>query len=210
MSANLPLTVVLGGLSGAIGAVLLGQLGHAPAPAPTAQVAAEPSRPVIVPPGWDAILNARVSSLENRVDDLSVARTAAAQASAAPAPPHADPPAARERERIEQYDKELATLDRLLGEHARETVDRAWLGPQSEAMERFLSDGARGRPVEVKGVDCRDRTCVATLAFPHPMDALGYLQTAHLAAPGCRGFSAIPTPPADDGPYELSIHYNCR
>jgi hypothetical protein len=170
-----------------------------------------PEHQVIVPPRWDAILHARVANLESRVDDLGAAMTAQGQASAAAPTPAAEPVPPRERERTEQYEKELAYREQLLGEHEREAVERAWAGPQSDALTRSLAEKAGGQPVEVKSVDCRQTSCVATLAFPNPMSALTYLQdTRHLVAPGCRGFTAIPTPPGDDGPYELSVHYNCR
>jgi hypothetical protein len=206
--------MLVGALSGAVGAVGAGRLLQAPAESrgsPPVVDRAPPEREVIVPPGWDAVLHARVSNLESRVDDLSARSTAPAQApTAAPAQP-ADPSSSRERERTEHYEKELAHRERLLGEHEREAVDRAWAVPQSDVLARSLADQAAGQSVEVERVDCRSNSCVASLTFPSPMSALTYLQdTRHLVVRGCNGFTAIPTPPADDGPYDLSVHYKCR
>ena len=66
---------------------------------------------------------------------------------------------------------------------------------------------------ELTDVDCRRRTCTATLRFSTPAHALATIQQdlQRLAVQGCQGIIAIPTPPTGDGAYDMTVLYNgCR
>jgi hypothetical protein len=65
---------------------------------------------------------------------------------------------------------------------------------------------ARGELV-AENVDCRSRTCVATLTFPSPSDALTFLASPSLRMLGreLRGLTSTPAPPSSAGAYDLTI-----
>jgi hypothetical protein len=212
------LLVGTGLVAGTAGALLTTALTSARASlGPTAPIHAmresHPSPP-IVPPGWDPSFSARLSSVESQLGQVaaSAPRAPAAAPSSASAS-DVDPASAKaafDNERAQHYQTELAYREQLLAEHDAEPLDRAWSASQGRAVRDALSKGGPSRPFELKDVDCRDATCVATLTFPSPVQALRYLRTPPVAGTGCKGFTSTPTPPSDNGPYELTLFYNCR
>jgi hypothetical protein len=206
------LAVIATGLvSGAIGAVVVSHFqGASTSAPPTIPRINEDRKAIIVPPGWDPHLLSRVANLEQRVQDLRSTNTTELASSA-----EANDPAAmiakREQERTEHYQHELAFRDQQLSDRAQEPVDSRWAYPQEQNMQSSLSS-ALGQSAQVKNIDCRDKTCTATLLFPTPTDALSTVRqhSNDLAVSGCNGFIAIPTPPMSSGPYDLTVLYTCR
>jgi hypothetical protein len=193
------LMVVVGLGSGMAGALLVGHLREAPAPRPV--VAVVPSQPAVarLPPGWDR----RPARVEQRIAELPAQR-AVEPSAAAP-----EPVPGREVERAAHYQHELELKSQLIADHEREVVDPVWSAQTGEEVRALLA--AQSDRFDVRGVDCRGRTCVADLVFPRPEDALAYIQGHDVAPPAsCNGLIAIPSPPESDGPYDLSIVYTCR
>jgi len=207
--------------SGVAGAMFYSRLAGAPGPAQSASASSRVAAPplstappaaAIVPPGWDQTLLTRLSSLEQRLDQLPAAGSAVdpgVEPQAEPAPN--DGEADREQQRIDQYQKELAYRDEALSAHAQEQADNAWAAPQVLQMQDWFIKSL-GESAQAKNIDCKSKSCTATLAFATPADALTTIQTQSdkLTVPGCKGVAAIPTPPKDAGPYELTVLYNCR
>ena len=140
--------VVLGIASGALGAVVFAHLARSPKTAPP-PIAAERESQAIVPPGWDLAMASRLAQVERKVDDLQL-------------PPRLRPPARkrqrirplrwtkkratleeREKERAAHYQKELDYREKALADHASETSDGAWAGPQAASMAASQR-GSRG------------------------------------------------------------------
>jgi hypothetical protein len=213
---RLILVIVATGLgAGALGAVLtFSRLSKAPPPSPVSVAAERPEVPgAVIPPGWNLALVSRLSHVEDRLDQLQLAADAPPVASAEPvaADPEQDPVRSREQERAAQYEAELAFRQDALAKHAGEPNDAAWAGPVTDSMRDSLTKGFDG-VARTTNVDCRSKTCIATLTFPTPSDALVSLRqsSAKLTVPGCSSVAAVPTPPTSAGPYDLSVIYTCR
>jgi hypothetical protein len=205
MRAHL-LLAVIGLGSGVGGALLVERLHQAPeAPRPVAAVTPQPVA-AWFPPGWDRYTS-RLARVEERLGSLEAQRKdGAAPAAAAEAAP---PPSQREVERAAHYQKELEYRRQLIADHDREVVDPTWAAATSNEVHQMLAP--QSDRFDVKNVDCRARTCVADLVFPQPADALRYIQGYDALAPSsCNGSIAIPTPPENDGPYDMTIVYTCR
>lgn len=190
-------------------------IGHSSAPVAAPPVLAtapviRPPAPMIIPPGWDPSLVTRVNRLEQKLDQALTAN--AAPSEPPPTASEVEQDTVRQRERLGGYQRALEQQSEAMEAHAREPVDSNWASAQSSGLAQALTlvvpaDGGR-----VKEVDCRSKTCAATLTFPSPGEALTALatQSTKMAVPGCRGFVTIPTPPTTAGAYDLSIIYNCR
>jgi hypothetical protein len=201
--------IVSGIISGTVGAVVAGHFNKGAPDQLQAAPVAPAARAVIAPPGWDPRLMARLSGLEQQVDRLSAGQAKPVPAPGSEAPP--PPVVARERERLADYQRELDFRDQALAEHAREALDQGWARAQEESVRASLA--GLGESAAISAVECRSRTCTATLAFPSPTDALVTIQQKQgsLSVGGCHGFIAIPPPPTGEGRYELTIVYNgCR
>jgi hypothetical protein len=199
--------IVSGIIAGTVGAVVAGHFARSAPDQPLAAPVAPAPRAVITPPGWDPQLLARLASLEHHVDRLSVEQAKPPVSG----PEVSAPVVARERERLADYQRELDFRAQALAEHAREVVDQGWASAQEKSVRTALA--GLGDAAALTAVECRSRTCTATLAFPSPADALATIQQQHagLAVDGCHGFIAIPPPPTGDGRYEMTIIYNgCR
>jgi hypothetical protein len=164
----------------------------------------------VVPPGWDPRLVDRVSHLEGQVDKLNAPSESADAADDASRFDERQRVAQREQERLEHYRSELRYRDELLNQHALEDSDAIWARPLEHSIRDSLSAAQLGADVGI--VDCRSATCLSTLSFPSPRDALVSLRrnAVSLSMAGCRGFIAIPTPPAGNGRYELTVIHTCR
>jgi hypothetical protein len=191
-----------GGLGGAL-------FGHFAAPASGTvrpQPAPSQARAVIVPPGWDLGLHQRVSAIEHRLDEARRDDEPGRSPAAPPAPSN------REEERLAHYQTELEYRARSLADHDREPLDEAWSATESDQIKHDLAAQTKSGSAAVKSVDCRNKTCVATLSFPSAQNGLGFIQpgTGALTVQGCDGFSAIPQPPTGEGSYQLTVLYTCR
>lgn len=211
------IVAVTGIASGAAGAMLYSRfMLPAAVRTPTTVLTVErpaaqaPVRVPIVPPGWDPTLVPRLAVVENRLDALRTSsRTESSPTSDAPQLVGDD--RTREEKRADHYQQELDYRKDALADHDREPTDNAWAGPQVASMQQSLGKAFDGT-AQTKSVDCRSKTCTATLAFPTPSDALVALaqKSQGLTVQGCKGAVAIPTPPANAGVYDLTVLYNCR
>jgi hypothetical protein len=198
--------------AGALGAVLASSsAAKSPPPRPGSVRTESPETPApVIPPGWNLALVSRLSHVEQRLDELGhsdAAPPAAAGASEGVGP---NPAESREQQRLDQYQKELEYREQALANHAREPSDVAWAGPQAATMQQSLSN-AFGGLARTANVDCRSKTCTATLTFPTPSDALvSFRDSSKLSVQGCGSLAAVPTPPTSAGPYDLTLVYTCR
>ena len=209
------LVIVTTGLgAGALGAVWASSRStKSPPPRPASLETERPETTarVVVPPGWNPALVSRLSHVEQQLDELrhpDASPPAAAGPSAGAGP---NPVEAREKERAIQYDQELDYRQEALANHASEPSDPAWAGPLASTMRQSLSTAFEGL-AQTANVDCRSKTCTATLTFPTPSDALVSLRqsASKLSVDGCGSLAAIPTPPTSAGPYDLTLVYTCR
>jgi hypothetical protein len=192
-------TLAVGVIAGVVGAIGARQW-PSDAPPASAQVAStrEPAGARIVPPGWDRRYVDRLSALEDRVQGLGATERAGAEAGSG---------AARGQDREARYRRELEYQRTRVAGHAGEAVDPAWSRTQTDALRTELAPMlARGELV-AENVDCRSKTCVATLTFPSPSDALAFLASPSLRTLGreLRGLTATPAPPSSAGAYDLTI-----
>lgn len=100
----------------------------------------------------------------------------------------------------------------MLGEHAQEPFDRTWAPAEEQSIRRSLASSTEQANAQLKEVDCRSKTCTATITFATPVEGLSYAQSASpgMRVEGCRGAVAIPRPPQTQGAYELTVVFNCR
>lgn len=199
--------LVLGSGSGVAGAVAYSHFSQDSKPevAPERRPAAP--QPLVIPPGWNLKFASRLSDVEEKLDALDALDTAVPEPSE---DLEESAELTREEERAEHYQQELDFRDQKLTEHEQEPLDAAWATPQMDTMQRTL-DQAFQDTAETTSVDCRSATCTATLTFPAPSDALAAIsRNDSFDTPGCSGMIAIPTPPEGEGPYELTLWYNCR
>jgi hypothetical protein len=204
------------GLLGAVIATRVAPRAERPAPAPSP---AEASARVIVPPGWDPRIRDQVTALERRVavaEGALLARPGQADPASAPAGKPQRASDARgpewEKGRAEHYQKELETYRQRVASHESEPVDTAWAKPVAESIQARLVPEKGDRSFDLARVDCRSSTCVATLSFTSPAEALAFIahRGPRLSAPGCNGYDVIPPPPSGEGRYDLPVVYTCR
>jgi hypothetical protein len=193
-------TITVGLIAGVAGAVCARQWpAGAPAPSATVSSTREPPSARIVPPGWDRRYVDRLAAVEDRVRALGAGR--------AEPPVEAGSSSVREQEREARYRRDLEYQHARVEGHAGEAVDPAWSRAQTGALRSELAPMlARGELVAEK-VDCRSKTCVATLTFPSPSDALAFLASPSLRTLGreLRGLTSTPAPPSSAGAYDLTI-----
>jgi len=212
---RLVLVIVATGLgAGALGAVVVSSRSPgSPPPTPAARGAerTETAAPIVVPPGWNLALVSRLSHVEQQLDELRHADASPPVARGTSADAGPNPVEAREKEREIQYQQELDYREDALAKHAGEPSDSAWAGPLAATMQQSLGTAFDGL-AKTTNVDCRSKTCVATLTFPTPSDALVSLRqsASKLSVQGCGSLAAIPTPPTTAGPYDLTLVYTCR
>jgi hypothetical protein len=212
---RLVLVIVATGLgAGALGSVLASsRLTKPPSPRSSAVSTERSQDPApVIPPGWDLALVSRLSHVEQRLGELGRARPDASPSAAAEpsADKGSDPVQAREEQRANQYQQELDYRERALATHTAEATDTAWAGPLAATMQQSLSTSFQGL-ARTTNVDCRTKTCTATLTFPTPSDALmSFHDSSKLSVQGCSGLAAVPTPPTSAGPYDLTLIYSCR
>jgi hypothetical protein len=200
-SALIP--AIVGVLSGALGAVCVGRFSVA---APTPPARSEPPLAMpILPPGWDARYLARSGSVESKVVEPPKPSSPAAQ------PGAHETPSEHERGRAEHYQRELETQANAIAEHEREPVDESWSQGAAQSVRQAIADAAADSPFAVRAVDCRSKTCVASVTFPSPAEALGrHRALGAVSPPVCHGMSSVLDPPTGDGPYDATVVYYCR
>lgn len=217
MKSSIPV-VLVGIVAGVAGALIASRFSR-PAPAsaaPPEATAARLPRPVIIPPGWDANLVARVARLEEAANQRQAeTKPAVSDAGAAPTAGGPDPIEQRAQERLEHYQKELSYREEFIDKHNQEPVDSAWSQTTNQSLHEQLVAAETRDGAKLKQVDCRSKTCIATLEFPTPSDALTYVQAGgktatSAAAKVCNGSIMIPTPPTGAGSYDLTVLYTCR
>jgi hypothetical protein len=190
------ITVVVGLASGVVAALVSVHLavGPTPRPAPRAATVPVPRQSPIVPPGWDPSILARVANLESR---LAGTKPEAATTESRADSGTSENARQREQGRLAQYQRELAYLQQVLTDHDQEPHDPAWSRPLEEALDNRLAASVEESSGQVKGIDCRSRTCTAALTFRTPVDALVYMRQplANRVTEGCKGLVAIPAPP---------------
>jgi hypothetical protein len=190
-------TIVLGLAAGVAGALAINAIRSNDAPPAAPRPAAPPPRaaaavlPAIVPPGWDH----RYVEPPGDLDHGGVAPE--------PAPAAAAPSTDRDRDKAAHYEEELAARAAKLADHAREGVDAAWATDHESRVRAAVAELG----VTARDVDCRSKTCVATLALASPAAALALLRGRDMSklASGFSGLSSTPTPPSGDGSYELTV-----
>jgi hypothetical protein len=213
-------------LTAAAFGLLAGLLGAVAAAAITGRVARpdHPERPPaaprapIVPPGWDPRVGEQVASLERRMTtaEAALGRQLARPAAGAAAPEHGSRaetrPQPREQGRLEHYQRQLETYARRVEDHQKEPIDSAWSAQAAESIRSQLSGSDQARSFELKDVDCRSKTCLATLTFASPAEALVFVAQAdsRVMSRACNYWSITPPPPAGEGRYDLPIYYDCR
>ena len=196
---NRLITIVLGLAAGVAGALVVTM--RAPqAQAPVPVVASDPLRrhdarassvrAPGAPPGWDHRYLERMNELEDKVQALE-GRVA---------------PTEREQEKIAHYERELATQEARLADHGREEVDPQWSSTGAERL-RSAADEAG---VVARAVDCRSRTCVASLRFPSPEAGLAFLRSPRMRKliVGFSSMTSTPTPPTSPGDYDLTVLFD--
>jgi len=194
-------TIAVGVLAGIIGAIGARQWpADAPPAAATVSSTHEPPGARIIPPGWDRRYVDRLTALEDRVRALGTSERIGA-------PAEAGSGSVRALDREARYHRELEHQRTRVEGHAGEAVDPAWSRAQTDALRSDLAPMlARGELV-AENVDCRSKTCVATLTFPSPADALTFLASRSLRLLGreLRGLTATPPPPSSGGAYDLTL-----
>jgi hypothetical protein len=142
----------------------------------------------------------RLSAVEARLGKLEEAPAAAAPQAARPAV-----------ERQAQYGQELLHQSEVIAEHEREQRDESWAPQQSRTITELFAPAEQAASLRVKNVDCRSKTCVATLTYPTPDDALtGHALLAQATVAGCHGLSSTLAPPTSAGSYDVGLVYYCR
>jgi len=195
------LSIAIGLVAGFAGAVVARQWPAASDPTPIAAAATrEPSTAPIVPPGWDNRYLGRLAALEDRMRDLDGGATR----------PEPSAPAAsseRAQHRAQLYQKELDHQRSRVDAHATEAIDPGWSRTQTDQLVAGLDAMIARRELVAERVDCRSKTCVATLTFPSPADALGFLASPALRVLGrdLHGLTSTPAPPSHAGAYDLTI-----
>lgn len=211
--------IFVGIVAGVGGALIASRFNRPPANAALPEATAErPPRPVIIPPGWDGNLVARVARLEEGASQRQAEAKPAASDAGAAAGAELDPAqhaAQRAQERLQHYEKELSYREEFIGKHNQEPVDAAWSQSANQTLHDQLTAAEAREGAKLKQVDCRSKTCTATLEFPTPSDALFYIQQGGMtatsaAAKVCNGSIMIPTPPTGAGAYDLTVLYTCR
>ncbi|HVU52393.1 MAG TPA: hypothetical protein VHL80_16980 [Polyangia bacterium] len=218
MRSSIPV-ILVGVVAGVGGALVAGRFNRpAPANAAVPPAAEARPRPVVIPPGWDASLLSRVARLEERLEQRQAEAKAPPSEGLAGAGGVTDPAqqaSQRERERLEHYEKELDYRSDFIDRHNQEPIDTAWSPATTQAIQERLSAGESSDGAKVKQVECRSKTCTATLTFPSPSEALSYIQqggkaASNAAVASCNGSIMIPTPPTSAGAYDLTVLYTCR
>jgi hypothetical protein len=198
----------VGAIAGVSGSLLASRYSVRPAPP---VVAAAPIEP-FMPPGWQLRNNERLAAVESQLASLP-----AVSANKAPTAPKPDSPLdaeallqQRATEREQQYRVEIDAQSQRVAEHAREARDEAWAAGEETAMRELLA-AEKGKPrFEIVRADCRQKSCVSELRFATPDDALAYLRPPLAVPAGCKGMISTPTPPRDEGSYDLTLYFNCR
>jgi hypothetical protein len=198
---------LIGVLSGAAGALLVGRF--SPAPKPAAPIVPGPAPPVqvIVPPGWDPRFATRLAGVEDRLAALRTGEPPSA------AEPHAvdEPAGEREREREEVYRADLELQDRAVEDHGREPRDAPWANREASEIRVAMSAAPVTPPFAVRAIDCRSKTCLATVTFSSPAEALQQHEAlSRVVPPGCNGLTSALQPPNGDGAYDTTVVYYCR
>src|SRR4051812_14800154 len=118
------IVAVTGLIAGAVGALLAGRLTTASAPpAKSEDVHPAPPSMIIIPPGWNLDMAARL----DRVEQELAPRVGSDGGSAFPLDQAAsDDGLQHEAERAQHYQSELATQAQMVAEHATERLDRPW------------------------------------------------------------------------------------
>jgi hypothetical protein len=193
------LTLVVGLAAGMAGALIIGRRGAEPPARVSGPPRTRETPPTeIVPPGWDRRYLVRVNELEARLDQLD-------QRTAPPSEREQERPALdlREQDKLAHYDQELAAQRARLAEHDREDVDLAWSASSAERV-RATADEIGVAP---RAIDCRSKSCVATLSFTNPEAGLGFLRSAKMSklVAGFSSMTSTPTPPTSAGDYDLTV-----
>jgi hypothetical protein len=202
-------------LAGVAGALLVGRCA-----APAARDAAQPEvrrelQAAVVPPGWDRAVDERMTSLEAEVAQQRIAleRSARPEGEQAAGGRGGDrpPSVGREERRRVEYAKQLAQRQESIAAHAQEPIDGPWASLESEQLAQRLEAFEYEPRPDVNEVDCRSKTCVASLGFRSPMDGLAFIQSGSIpVTENCSGYIATPVPPENDGEYTLDVIYTCR
>ena len=213
------LTLLLGLISGLAGSLIAGRLSSFPAsPLGSEYPSTEragfgiPSQGLRIPPGWGKILKRHSGPHATGAKNGPGTFGSGDKDEESRLIEEEGQPTERMKEAQLEYEEELGLLAQQLSSHEKEILDRPWSEAQGQAIRQSVFR-AKEDATELGSVDCRNSSCVATLTFPTPLDALYFLsgpKTLDLAAAGCKGYNIIPPVPVDNGPYDLKIYYACR
>jgi hypothetical protein len=186
-------TIVVGLAAGLVGSLVADQLRSSdpPAAASVQQPHAAPP-PAIVPPGWNHQYVQEPSAGDRAAAEPRVEPQAASQA-----------PSDREQQKLAHYHNELATQDTRVADHARESLDASWATSSADRLRAATAELG----VDAREIDCRTTTCVASLEFANPSEALAFLHSTRMSKMigGFSGMTSTPTPPTSDGAYQLTV-----
>lgn len=207
--------IVAGGLSGAVGALLVNRFGPGTQPQPLAPSvtavapAASLERPALpFPPSWNQQFSARLGAVESQLEALQHPPTPAKDVSAS----STSDENVRAESIAAEYEARVVKQAQLVAEHSSETYDGGWANQQQQAIEQaFAPLLAANDTVRRVDVDCRSKTCVARVRYATPDDAVdAHSQLLRVAAPGCHGITSTLQPPLSAGEYEATSIYFCR
>lgn len=106
----------------------------------------------------------------------------------------------------------LAMNEARLRAHDAEPVVSAWAMPATDHFRADLAGASADGGFQVKDVNCRQHTCVATLEWPSFLAASrghrALLTTVYTE--NCAHGILLPEPPDPDAPYRAKAYFDCR
>jgi hypothetical protein len=105
----------------------------------------------------------------------------------------------------------LSVWNRRLKDHELEAYEKFWASPRQQVLERALRSAAPLKGFEYVSVDCKSRTCAATVQWDSYGRALArYTDLLHLSnALHCDREIELPAPVDSAQPYKATILYDC-
>jgi hypothetical protein len=155
-----PRFVASAALVGLVVVVIVASRGPTARPTATEEPSppSEAARPRIEVVGVQ-VPNQQVQDLQKRIADLEARAGSQEQPAVPPSDPAVEAAVERERHRV------------ALDEHAREPANPSWAQQMATVVDRGLKERAAKGGFDVTDVDCRSRTCVASVEWKSAADA---------------------------------------